>query len=99
MAWVEDGDIAVVRSTPRAIEIAISYISLAREAGISLKAIDAIHLHHAIEWAHETGDVVAVATGDAAFARFSRFFPATGTFIAIEEINVTQPPVPGTTEY
>src|SRR5438105_4636107 len=70
MEWIEVGMIAVQSSAPRAIDVAMTYISLARDAGRSLKAVDALHLDRVIEWAHDTGETVTFVTGDSAFSKF-----------------------------
>lgn len=96
MEWIEEGRISVQAFAPRSVDVAMSYISIAREAGRSLKAADAIHLDRAIEWAHDTDETVTVVTGDRSFSRFLDVIPAAARFITVEEIVVTQPPEPGT---
>jgi hypothetical protein len=96
MELLETGRIQVLPPAPRAIDVAMSYISTARDAGVALKAVDALHLHAAIDWAHDTKTQVTVVTGDRAFSRFLAFAPAAGRFLSIEEVNVTQAVEPGT---
>ena len=96
MEWIESAHITVHPPAPRAIDVAISYVSLARSVGIALKAMDAIHLSRALEWSHELGTTVTLVTGDRAFSRFLDAFPTAQQFIVLEEIVVTQPPEPGT---
>lgn len=96
MEWIESGRINVQPPAPKTIDVAMSYISMAREAGRSLKAADAVHLDRVIEWAHESGEIVTMVTGDGAFAKFLDVFPAAARFITIEEIVVTQEVQPGT---
>jgi hypothetical protein len=96
MEWIESGRITVQPWPPRAIDVAMTYISMARDAARSLKAVDALHLDRVIEWAHDTGETVTFVTGDAAFAKFLDVVPAAGRFMVMEEIVVTQAPEPGT---
>lgn len=96
MEWIESGRLAVRPPDPRALDVAMSYISMAREAGRSLKAGDAIHLNYAIEWAHEASEQVTLVTGDQGFERFIQVFPAASRFITLEMVVVTQEPMPGT---
>jgi predicted nucleic acid-binding protein len=96
MRWIESGRVNVQPHTPKSIEVAMSYISMARELGRSLKAADAIHLDRAIEWAHDVRETVVLVTGDRAFANFLDVIPSATRFVTIEQIVVTQPPEPGT---
>jgi hypothetical protein len=96
MEWIEGGTITVQSSAPRAIDVAMTYISIARDAGRALKAADALHLDRVIEWAHDTGETVILVTGDAGFSKFLEVVPAAASFITIEEVVVTQAPEPGT---
>jgi hypothetical protein len=96
MEWIEAGTITVQSSAPRAIDVAMTYISMARDAGRSLKAADALHLDRVIEWAHDTTETVTLVTGDAAFSKFLEVVPAAARYITIEEVVVTQAPEPGT---
>lgn len=96
MEWIEAGTITVQSSAPRAIDVAMTYISMARDAGRSLKAVDALHLDRVIEWAHDTGETVTLVTGDSAFSKFLEVAPAAARYITIEEVVVSQAPEPGT---
>jgi hypothetical protein len=96
MEWIEGGEILVQPSAPRSIDVAMSYISMARDSGRSLKAADAIHLDRVIEWAHDAEETVVLVTGDRAFSRFLEVIPAANRFVTVEEITVTQLPEPGT---
>lgn len=96
MEWIEQGRISVQPPAARSIDVAVSYMSLARQAGFALSAHDAIHLHRVIDWAREIDERVTLVTGDKAFRRFIEAYPMTGNYIELEEINVTQDTVPGT---
>jgi hypothetical protein len=96
MEWIESGLLTVQPQAPKTIDVAMSYISIARDAGRSLKAADAIHLDRVIEWAHDSDQTVTLVTGDRAFSNFLDVIPAATRFVVIEEIIVTQPSTPGT---
>jgi hypothetical protein len=96
MEWIESGSITVHPPAPRAIDVAVSYISMTRRAGRSLKAGDAIHLNRVIDWARENGEAVVLMTGDRGFERFLETFPAAARFVTLETVVVTQDEIPGT---
>jgi hypothetical protein len=93
MSWIGAGRLEVLPPALRAVDVATSYISLARKNERALRAMDAVHFGLAIETARESKTQVVLVTADKAFERFLEIVPAARTFITIEEISVTQAPV------